>query len=53
MFNGSGKPFSRDDVNNSFYRLVDAGLVEQKKTVTGIEKDTGYRLVDYKLHEDV
>ena len=53
VFTGSGKPFSRDDVNNSFNRLVKANLVEQKKTVTGIKKDTCYRLVDYKLHEDV
>ena len=53
VFTVSGKPFSRDDVNNSFYRLVAADLVEHKSTVTGVKKATGYRLINYKLHEDV
>ena len=53
VFTVSGKPFTRDDVNNSFKRLVAADLVEHKSTVTGVKNAIGYRLIDYKLHEDV
>ena len=53
VFTVSGKPFTRDDVNNSFKRLVAADLVEHKSTVTSVKNATGYRLIDYKLHEDV
>ena len=50
-YSSSGKEFTRDEINNSLKRLVKANLVEQKKTVTGVESHQGYRLKEFVAHE--
>jgi len=46
VYNISGKEISRDNINNSFKRLLKNGIIERKRNVTGNKKDQGYRLVD-------
>ena len=51
VYSSSGKEFDRDTINNSLKRLVKANLVEQKKTVIGIDSHRGYRLKEFKSHD--
>ena len=51
-YNVSGKKFNRYTVNNSFKRLVTAGVIEQAKNVKGSGRNTGYRLVEFRYYDD-